>query len=829
VSTPKPGEVEDGEVDDAKHLKNGTAAADTKAAASSVQTPPVPQRSEILIQREKVKAERAAAQANIPTRPDTLRPHTPGSMLDRAPPSLPNRPDAPIPAHNHGDRHRHPERRDDRNPRNIDSVRGERPGDRPREYPAASRRNGESIPRDFGRSTDRGVIPDRERSRPDPPPRWNPDTSRENAERNLNGSRSTDNIGRLSRDHAMAPPRSTAPLIDRGVVGNSDRLSQVNPERQDLIDPGRAALISSDTRSDSPRRHREDARDRPSPRNQSPRRHPSDRDHADSRRDDRSSRTAQADLNTPPRARNEDAGITPVGPRGDRSVERTSERNDRNAFPSTSPVNRPVDPDHGRLNAGIRQQPADPNFGRLNPTPVPDIPSGPRDRQIRGANRVSSGHGLRGDTRTSTDQQIPRPPTPDKQPPTGPSSNRHPRRSTSGQFDNVSHQGGTAPHVAPVGVSAPSVHPDRAKHLPHTPSQQQVPYQQSIQHQQHLPQPPPPTSAPMHPDRLRVLGNDGPNLPVTPVNQMNNNRPRPPMPILNTGGPPSGPKGSQLSPVNSNANGMAPPTGPASAQERAQRGGRRQLAGINNMLQQGGTHNGPINVRGRGRVSAGLQQESPVSVSPNQIPPPPPGPLPGRQGPRNISRDMVDPARADLITGGSEAPTEDREKDRSSRRSGHRSRRSSKSPGRDRESKRGVPEEDRSSRSEYRDRRSGGDRENDRERHQPRTTNLDLIPGGGGGGSGGSREGGREGHSHRESSRHNGRERDLAKEQHDGTWTGSERPPGGRNREPRSDDRRGGGGEGRDNRQSRGDDSRKRRSDEGTIDPRGHDKRPRRM
>jgi THO complex subunit 2 len=777
-----------------------------------------------------VKAERAAqAQAHIPTRPETSRPQTPGSMLDRAPSSLPNRPDAPIPAHNHNDRHRHPERRDDRSSRIIDSVRGERPGDRPREYPVPSRRNGEPIPREFGRSTDRGVVPDRERSRPDPPPRWNPDTSRENAERNLNGSRSAENVGRLSRDHAMAPPRSTAPLIDRGVVVNSDRLPQVNSERQDLIDPGRAALISSsDTRSDSPRRHREDARDRPSPRNQSPRRHPSDRDHSDSRRDDRSSRAAPVDGNTPPRARNEDAGITPVGPRGDRSVEqRAPERNDRNAFPSTPTVNRPMDPDHGRLNSGARQQPADPNFGRLNPAPAQDIPSGPRDRQIRGANRASGVHGSRGDIRMPTDQQVPRPPTPEKQPPTGPSSNRNSRRSASGQFDNVSLQGGTAPNVPVVGPPAPGVHPDRLKHLPHTPLQQHIPHQSLLQHQQHQSQPPTPTSAPIHPDRLKALGNDGPNLPVTPIHQMNNSRPRPPMPSLNTGGPPSGPKGSQLSPVNSN-----PPTGPASNQERAQRGSRKMLLGINSMLQQGGTHNGSINVRGRGRVSAGYQQESPVSASPNQIPPPPPGPPPGRQGPRDISRDMVNPARADLITGGSEAPAEEREKDRSSRRSG-RSRRNSKSPGRDREPKRGNLEEDRSSRSEYRDRRSGGgDRENDRERHQARSPNRDLIPGvRDGGGSGGTREGGREGHRDRESSRRDGRERDPAREAHDGAWTESERPSGGRNREPRGDGRADvrGGGDGRDNRQSRGEDSRKRRSDEGAIDPRGHDKRPRRM
>ena len=284
---------------------------------------------------------------------------------------------------------------------------------------------------------------------------------------------------------------------------------------------------------------------------------------------------------------------------------------------------------------------------------------------------------------------------------------------------------------------------------------------------------------------------------------------------------------------------MAPPTGPATAQERAQRGGRRQLAGINNMLQQAG---GPINVRGRGSVRAGnMQQDSPISASPNQIPPPPPGPPPGRPGPRDSGndRDLVNPARADLITG-SDAPPEDREKERSSRRSGRHSRKSSRSPDRPRESKRGPGEEERPSRSEYRDRRAG-DREPDRERHQGRSPHrADLIP------TGGLREvASRDSHRERDSSRRERGERDAARELHDAPRTGergSERTGGsGRTREPRADGRGGGestrggrGGEdrrgdGRDGGRSRGDESRKRRSEGDPNDTRGHnDKRPRR-
>lgn len=583
---------------------------------------------------------------------------------------------------------------------------------------------------------------------------------------------------------------------------DSERAHAVNPERQELINTERATLISSDPRSDSPNRRRDEPREeRRSPPQQSPRRYVLERDHAESRREDRS-RTGPTSVHPSSRGRNEDNLPPPVGPRHDRLADRASERFDRQAFQPTPPPPRPVDPDHGRLNMGARQQP-DPNFGRLNSTPTQDIPSGPRDRNVRG-NRMSSGPRL--GARTST--ETPRPPTPDKQPPTGPSSGRHPRRSTSGQFDAASVLSSSAPATPSVLSPGAPIHPDRLRALG-GPGAQPSP----------TPQPAAAAAGPIHPDRLRAFGNEPPTTP-SPATQMNNTRSRPPVPPVVTSGPPLGlgPRGSQLSPVTAGTNGMAPPTGPASASERVSRGGKRQFAAINNTLQQSNVPD-RINVRGRGRVIAGgpdMPTSSPSSHAP--APQPPPGRPIGRDG----GRELINPERPDFIPT-NEAPIDDGDKDRSARRerSGRHNHRSSRSPdGRPWDGKRGLQEENRPPRGEPRDRR-GSDREPERERHQGRSPRHDPIPGREV--MGGSREASREHRDRDPARRGDGRDRDtgIVREAHNASWT-SERMGGGRSRELRGDERR-------DTRGGRGDDgSRKRRSEEGIMESRGQEKRPRR-
>jgi THO complex subunit 2 len=716
------------------------------------------------------------------------------------------------------DRHpsRHGDRRDGRDSRLTD-VRGlDRLGDRPRDFSGSDRRAMDANPRDF-RLSDRPSGSDRDRDRdrvrPDPPPRWTADSARENLERSSNNARGAEN-GRLSRD--MPPPRASS---DRGPPINPDRQPLFNTERPELMNPERAALISEEkdtTRSDSPRRGREETRERVLSRPQSPRRHVSEKDHLESRRDDRSIRNGASDAYNSSRSRADDLQPPPAGPRSDRPLDRTNERSssDRSAFQPTQNLPRSVDPEHGRLNATPRQQ-SDPNFGRLNPTPGPastaalDIPSGPRDRNMR------TGRPQRQDWRVDG----PRPPTPEKQPPTGPSG-RNPRRSASGQFDQSSASQGPVPSTPIAASPAPGIHPDRLKQLGSTV----------------VPPPPPSTPAtaaapPIHPDRLKAFGNESPVMPP-PTAQQSNNRSRPPLPPVATGVPPSGPKGSQPSPGGLGANGLAAPTGPASATERAARGGRRQLAGINTTLQQAGMQNAPdrSNMRGRGRMSSGMGPETPISGPPTpSVPPPPPGPPPPRaDAARDAARAIINHERADLITGTS-APSEERDRDRNGRRErSGRSRRSSRSPGRERDPKRGPAEEDRS-RSDYRERR-----EPERDRHAPRSPARDLIAGretGSGRDSGRERERERE----RDGSRRDGRERDATRDPHEAGWSGergaergaergSERGGSGRSRETRGDMR---GEERRDSRGAREDGGRKRHSEEG-MDSRGREKRPRR-
>ncbi|PBP16416.1 THO complex subunit 2 [Diplocarpon rosae] len=874
-------EVEDGEVDDAKtSIRNASAITKPStvidlARTSKRSTPPSAamefKKSEILDRREQIKLQQARDQtkAHISTPPHSSAPPRPEPSRNSTPTSLPSRPDAPFPSRELLDRHpRHGDRRDGRDPRLVDSRLDrtrpgerlpERPGDRPvdrtldrpgdrigdrtgdrmgdrlREFSGTDRRPGGPVAREFG-----GLPgPDRERVRLDPLPRWPAEPARETLERSAN-AREADN-GRLSRE--MPPPRLSGVGSDRGSHTVPDRMP-LGSERQELMNPERAALISGDidtALSSSPRRGREDLIDRTLSRPQSPRRHGADKERVDPRRDDRQLRNGPTDLYNSPRSRLEDVQPPPAGPRSDRPADRErGNPNERLNFQSMQqPLPRNVDPDHGRLNSMSRSLQSDPNFGRLTAASS-DIPSGPRDRNSRGG-WVGNGPPIsRQDGRL---RDIPRPPTPEKQqPPTGPSA-RFQRRSFSGQSDPT-------PAPGPPVASSPSVatppatviHPDRLKHLGGSIAQQTLhsPPLQQVQN---------PIQAPagaIHPDRLRAFGNED-SVNSQPQSQANSGRSRPTLPQVLTSGPPSGPKVVQPSPVHTGPHGFAAPTGPASATERAARGGRRQLAGINTMLQQAGQQTTPdrMNARGRGGRISGMGPDTPISGPPTPLiplPSPTPGSYFRSDSTRDMARDLINPARADLITG-PEPPSKDPEEDHYGRRErSGRSRRESRSPGRERDTKRPAPEDERPPRGDYRDRsdRRGTERDSEKDRHQSRSSPVpprDLMAGRD---ITGGRDGGREherGNRDREGGRRDGREREPTRDQIASGWAGergrdrgNERSSSGRSsRDTRSGDMRS-EDQRRESRGSRDEHSgsRKRRSDEGGLEFRGHEKRPRR-
>lgn len=747
--------------------------------------------------------------------------------------NLPNRPDAPIPGRQMMDRHpgRNEDRRDMRDPRMTELVR-ERTRDRGgREFPPGDRRSLDTPPRDF-RNNDRVPNNEHDRPRSDSNPRWAAELVRDGPNRApSNGYRTPDNGGRSSRDTAI--PLSKAVTSDRGPAINPERLALVNPERQELINPERAALISGGnepSRSNSPLRLRDDARDRSSRQNSPPpRRQDSEKDHQHPRRDDRSNRNNLSDPHNVPRGRPDEIAPPPAGPRGERPADIVPERalpqeklRDSSSFQQSQPPPRPVDPDHGRLNRQV-----DPNFGRLNQQP--DIPSGPRDRN-RGNNRMTNAPQGRRDGRlaNASPADIPRPPSPDKQPPTGPSGGRNTRRSGPGQNEPTGPSHAALP--TPPVVSAPTsgVHPDRLKHL--GPRVTQPPVQT----------PPVATVAPggMHPDRVRGFG--GPAAVANiPQPYQDNSRSRPAAPPLQTQVAPLGPKyQAQNSPV-SRMNGA--PTGPASSNERAPRGGRppNLINNINRMLEETKHSQGQER---RGRRQGG-QPQTPISGPPTPIlpPPPPPGPPPAQA--RDSGRDLIDPARADLI-GVPQLGNDDRGRgdrgERGSRndRSG-RSRRTSPSD-RNRDQKRSGPVEDeRPSRGEHRSRGGDGEsRGSDRHSRGDPSAGRDLLAGGAGGGGGarGERE-----HHGRDSRRDGNGDRDSQREQHQHGHDGN--MGGGQGNWPTQQDNRGGErGDRRNQRLDRldrsdrdgrgmredGSSGRKRRSDGEGMREGSHDKRPRR-
>jgi THO complex subunit 2 len=735
--------------------------------------------------------------------------------------------------------------------------RGERPGDIMRDRPRdpLERRGLDNIPRDINRPSDRGMGPDRERDRHDPIRRsGEPRDPRENRDLRdrpfIDSMRLADANGRPVRGDAIGPHRSVALQSDRTPSTlNAERLLAANTERHTHV-----STNNEPPRPDPPRGGRDEHRDRPSSRPHSPRRLDSyiaERDHAHGRRNDRPNmgRPSTSDMQDFPRNRHDEQWAAPAGPRDDRPGDRgPSERGrDGSAFQPPLPPPRSLDTNHGRLNQSSRSQ-QDPNFGRLNSGPPPPIPSGPRDRNIRGGpgglNRMSSLSQPRFDGRPA--QESPRPPTPDRQPPTGPASNRPPRHGAPAQFD--------APAPLPIPASVPAspntiIHPDRLKQLdPTVESQGNV--QSTSQQAPPLPSPIVPPLVSVHPDRFKAIhGDQGHSRPPPPLSLQTANirtsTMNAPSPI--SSGPPLGPKGHHSSNnTPSTPNGMSAPTGPASNIDRT-RGPRRQLAGIQNTLQQAGQQGSErfgdrvTNIRGRSTRNNGINSPGVEPPSPSGPPTPTLPPRPeAREGfmPVDRNRDLINPDRPDLFSNrGHNGSDNDRERERADNHA--RGRELPPSSGRrersDRHSSRRDSREHSPAREHREDREQRGGRESrtledssrsGEEYRGRRTSERDRRQGGNGEMSGRGTE--------REMGRRDGGEKNRAVPNLEPEWGGGQpniiRGSGGRrDLRPSGSDigRRDSRGGGRDDASSS---SRKRRTDEVGIvgDMRGHDKRLRR-
>ncbi|KFY73539.1 hypothetical protein V499_06360 [Pseudogymnoascus sp. VKM F-103] len=643
----KAGEVEDGEVDDARAAKAAaTSATPTNAIASEANATPIPARGGL----PKVPAKNER-QTGPPPRPDFTRgPANQDRPPSRPPSNLPTRPEVPIP-------HVHPER-------NLPARgAGRRDAHQPRaEYPADSSR----WPRD-GPGHDRRSLDARGLERPSDRPPFDRDGHRDRVDPLRRGAeffpgdrdrnrppldiRGSDLNGRPSREDVIPPSRSAPPQAD-----------QSSALADPAVNPARAALISagSDTaRSGSPRGFRDD---RSHPRAQSPRRGDRhggpDRD-VDVRRGDRipGDRDANQGPSFPPR-----------------DVDRPAERS-RDAFQPTAAPKRPVDLDHGRLNAAGR--PGESSFGRLNPSspPLQDVPSGPRTSYGRGgSNRQASGNMSRSDTRQ---QGPPQPPSPDNAPPSGPAGDR-------------SQPGAAKPSAVPV-------HPERMRHLG-----------QDAQAKSTQAAPAPPANVVpegVHPSRMRGF-QDTTTFPAATQSpqQTGNVRQEPSQLSAST---PSGPRGQQAGPATPTPASSNVPTGPSFPPVDRVRGPMRQLAGINSTLQQAGQTERPktfdrpndrgINVRGRGNVSS----SSAMPGFPGSGPSTPSGPRPDtRDGGPGRGMGAPEPSPGDQFGGRfSQSMGEDRPDARSGstrdsgrhERSGRSSHRTSRSHSRDRSHKENIP------------------------------------------------------------------------------------------------------------------------------------------
>jgi THO complex subunit 2 len=614
VGNKPPTEVEDGEVKDGNATANSRPAA-TKPKETPAARPSSSQRQAAPLVPPKTDSKSLPSRSSTPgTAPGTSIPAPGGRSEPGRPPGLtslpggmhglPSRPEVPFPAHfthdqfgtittmhshNHREVKDHREVRESREPRDIRDPRDAREtGPRDNRDPRDSRPI--RLPDDpRQRMRDYHQLPER---RPlEPPPREVHRSERDRPPHRSDSVRrmepgSQDRDLHQSRDRttpASVNPRSTEPNKDArdassivkpaasslppessGPPVNPERARLINAERpDDRLNPARAALLNDG------RHGREDSRDRNSSRVASPRRDRAEPHNAEPSRDDRRSRVEHHSSTRD--QRNESQG---PATRSGRANEHEGDRpaSDRGQNSSGFPVSSRNETEHGRL----KNQ--DPEYGRLNSIPsisdMSNAPEGPRGRGRNTTRGPASGPQGRPESRLqSSDTHGPTSPE-RHHPPTGPSSSR-PRRNQNG----IQH--GPAPGLpSSTGLAAlPGVHPERLRQLNSGVTNNSQPSQPSYPT-------PMPAPASVHPDRMAQIapqssgGNSHPggrSLPPiqTPdrpsVGSMPSHRPLP------SNLPPT--PGTDNSPVSA-------PTGPAAANDRS-RNGRRQLSGINSILQGG--------------------------------------------------------------------------------------------------------------------------------------------------------------------------------------------------------------------------------------------------
>ncbi|KAI0447122.1 transcription factor/nuclear export subunit protein 2-domain-containing protein [Xylaria telfairii] len=556
--------------------------------------------------------------------------------------------------------------RDSRDPRSLRLPEDARPP-RPRDYQAPDRRMPEP-PRESHR-LERDRLPHRSDStRRAEPGLQDRDLhqSRDRAPSGVGLPRSVE-AGRDTRE-TLPTPKPIAPPLPSDSPGptvNPERAWLINADRPDdrsvTMNPARAALLNDGRHS------REDSRDRNSSRVTSPRRGDRSEPHGgepsrDERRMHRGEHHALGrDQRNEPQGPSTRSGRT-VDPEGDRSTNDRSRESP--VFPGQAPSTR-AEPEHGRLNM------QDPEYGRLSSIPsmgdMGNPPEGPRGRGRNAARGPVNIPQARVEPRQPGNDGH-RPASPERHhPPTGPSSSRQ-RRNQNG----IQHGPTSNPPAAP-GPGLPGMHPERLRQLSSSMVGNPPPLQPSFT-------PPMPTPAAVHPDRMAQIAPQSSNAGSTHPG----GRSLPP--LQTTDRPPLGgmlnhrPSLTSLpNAPGAESNSMSAPTGPAAAHDRS-RNSRRQLSGINSILQGG------PNVRSKssrtslaGSDAQVLTGASPVSTPVTERPEP--FPLKERSSRNDHERGRREHEGGDRSSRAQRRSSRERSSDRDHRSKDHREYRDRKSAG----------------------------------------------------------------------------------------------------------------------------------------------------
>ncbi|KAF7532515.1 hypothetical protein G7054_g7898 [Neopestalotiopsis clavispora] len=596
---------EDGEVQDSKGLNASGTTANAHRTDSETDSPANTQRSGALPLRSEL-GKNSSRPSTPPVRSSNPSPAPNGGRREASrlsglaslppPPGLPSRPDVPIPGHFNQDERGHIRMSEQNHAREARDQREARPHRESRES-KEGREGRDSRPAEAARSSrgresygaDRrsGEVPSKEPSRSErerpmrseSSTRWDPSAgerdSRHTRDRasSATGARSGDS-SRPPRDpqadtHAMPPP---AQPDGQGPTVNPERARLINANEDgkrpsnassEIMNPARAAIIN-DSRSSG--RSRDDSRDRGGRPSSPSRREKQEARSSDTNREERGDRHR---FEQGRMGRNEPS--VPSGPRGERDLDRAgADRRDHNPFAASGGTR--GDSEH------VKSSQQDPNYGRLNAIPsvvdttnAPDAPRG-RGRNMARGPQSSGQPPARTDQRHSNVEHG-RGHSPDRgMPPSGPASSRA-RRGPMPPPSNPS-----ATNATPINPSGPGVHPDRLRHLNTGPGSNAASSQG--------PFPPSANSVAVHPDRL---GRIDANPPSGPAQQRHAQLPplqtpeRPPIPTGPGNRQPSG----SLPPTPSSDRGtpISAPTGPSGSNDRSRGGSRRQIAGINNLLQ----------------------------------------------------------------------------------------------------------------------------------------------------------------------------------------------------------------------------------------------------